>query len=145
MENNQKSAQKTFSHPVRIYYEDTDAEGIVYYANYLRFAERARTEFLRHLGFFAQREKLDQKREGFVVRRLEADYATSAVLDDYLDVSCEILELKNASVTMRQIISRADQKLFEMKINLVYLSLDKKRPIRIPAEIVEKLHDYQVN
>ena len=74
-----------FVFPVRIYYEDTDAGGVAYYANYLRFAERARTEFLRYLGFGNQQEILEKDRFAFMVRHVEADYRAPAILDDLLN------------------------------------------------------------
>lgn len=128
-----------FIFPVRIYYEDTDAGGIVYYANYLKFAERARTEFLRFIGAAAQHEALEEDVCGFVVRHLEIDYKASAKLDDFLTVSCEVLEAKGAAVTMRQQICRRQEVLAEIEIKLVYVSLQKKRPIRIPAAIIDKI------
>lgn len=130
---------KIFVFPVRIYYEDTDAGGIVYYANYLKFAERARTEFLRHIGVGNQREALEDDVCGFVVRHLEIDYKSSAKLDDFLTVSCEVTEVKGASVTMRQQICRQEEILADIDIKLVYVSLLKKRPIRIPAAVLEKI------
>ena len=84
---------KTFSFPIRIYYEDTDAGGIVYYANYLRYAERARTEYLRHLGI-NQQEMLKSQGMGFVVRDCHISYKSPAKLDDALNITCKVTELK---------------------------------------------------
>lgn len=129
----------TFVFPVRIYYEDTDAGGIVYYANYLKFAERARTEFLRHIGAAPQNNALEGDMCGFVVRHLEIDYRASAKLDDFLTVSCALTEDKGASAVMHQEICRGDEVLAVVDIKVVYVSLAKKRPIRIPEDIRSKL------
>ncbi len=117
----------------RVYYEDTDAEGVVYYANYLRFAERGRTEFLRHLGY-----DLHQVRKDFgvilVVRRAEVDYLASAKLDDLLDIETEITELRNASLLMKQIISNNGKIFAEIAVVLVAVGQAGK-PIRIPPQL----------
>ena len=131
----------TFVFPVRIYYEDTDAGGIVYYANYLKFAERARTEFLRHIGAAPQNNALEGDMCGFVVRHLEIDYRASAKLDDFLTVSCALTEDKGASAVMHQEICRGDEILAVVDIKVVYVSLAKKHPIRIPEDSRSKLKD----
>lgn len=124
-----------FYFPVRIYYEDTDAGGIVYYANYLKFAERARTEFIRAVGFNQQEQLNSDERAGFVVRHCEIDYQAPAMLDDLLTVSCEISEFGGASATMRQEIRRGDQLLVTLDVKVVYVLLKNKRPSRIPNEL----------
>ncbi len=125
---------KTFSFPVRIYYEDTDAGGIVYYANYLKFAERARTEYLRHIGF-SQDDLLKNKGVGFVVRECHINYKTPAKLDDALNVICRVTEIKGASLKMEQKIYRKDTIICELEIGLVFLSIQTMRPTKIPQEI----------
>ena len=120
-----------FSIPVRVYYEDTDAEGLVYYANYLKFAERARTEFLRAVNCPVEAIK-DGDRCGFVARHVEIDYKNSAFLDDLLDVTCEIAELKNSSVTVRQEVKRTGEVLCVLNVVLVYVNINRHRPTRIP-------------
>ena len=134
-----KIIDSKFVFPVRIYYEDTDAGGVVYYANYLRFAERARTEFLRHIGFGNQQEILEKDRFAFMVRHVEADYKAPAVLDDLLHVSCETIEQTGATVTLLQQIKRGEDVLVEIKVKAVYVSLEKKRPMRMPQELIEKM------
>lgn len=124
-----------FYFPVRIYYEDTDAGGIVYYANYLKFAERARTEFIRAVGFNQQEQLSSDERAGFVVRHCEIDYQAPAMLDDLLTVSCEISEFGGASATMHQEIRRGDQLLVTLDVKVVYVLLKNKRPSRIPNEL----------
>ena len=91
-----------FVYPVRVYYEDTDAGGIVYYANYLRFAERARTEFIRALGCNQQDALEAEDKCGFTVRSCTTDYKLPAVLDDALAVTCELRDAKGASAVMFQ-------------------------------------------
>lgn len=130
---------KVFAFPVRIYYEDTDAGGIVYYANYLKFAERARSEYIRSLGC-CQRDALENDDKfGFAVRHVDIDYQAPAVLDDALVVTCEVREIGGASALMFQQIWRGDKVLTELAVKVVYLSLNKKRPVRIPEELVKKI------
>ena len=131
-----------FLFPVRVYYEDTDAGGIVYYANYLKFAERARTEFIRALGVRQQDDLESDDKAGFVVRHCEIDYLAPAVLDDELVIATRITEIRGAAVSMRQEIRRNDQTLVEINIQVVYLSLKNKRPSRIPKELVVKMEQY---
>ena len=128
-----------FAFPVRVYYEDTDAGGIVYYANYLKFAERARTEFLRAIGFNQQPGLEADERAGFVVRHCEIDYRAPAVLDDLLEISCEIKEFGGASAVVYQEIVRDGQVLVCLEVKVVYVLLKNKRPVRIPAELAEKM------
>lgn len=127
-----------FTIPVRVYYEDTDAEGLVYYANYLKFAERARTEFLRHINACVETLK-DGERCGFVARHAEIDYKNSAFLDNLLSVSCEIKELKNSSVVVYQEIKRGNELLCTITITLVYININRHRPSRIPDLMREAL------
>lgn len=130
---------KKFELPVRIYYEDTDAGGIVYYANYLKFAERARTEFIRALGCEQNEALQAEDKCGFTVRHCEIDYKAPAMLDDLLRVTCEMREVKGASAVMFQEIYRDETLLTTIEVKLAYLSFSKKRPVRIPEEIVKKL------
>ena len=128
-----------FYFPARVYYEDTDAGGVVYYANYLRFAERARTEFLRALNF-TQQEGLDSSSPtAFMVRHCEIDYRKPAFLDDLLSISCKITEMSGASCTIHQEIMRGEETLVALDIKVVYVSIKAKRPIRIPQELRDKV------
>ena len=130
---------KVFSFPVRVYYEDTDAGGIVYYANYLKFAERARTEYIRSLGI-RQQDALEQEDSfGFAVKHCEIDYKIPAVLDDALIVTCEVLSVKGASAEILQNITRDDKVIASLKVKVAYLSFGKKRPVRIPQEMLIKM------
>ncbi len=127
-----------FAFPVRVYYEDTDAGGIVYYANYLRFAERARTEYIRALGF-GQQERLDAEEKcGFTVRSCNIDYKRPAVLDDALVVTCELRDAKGASAVMYQEIYRGEELLTVVEVKVAYVNLARKRPVRIPSELLNK-------
>ena len=129
---------KTFSFPIRIYYEDTDAGGIVYYANYLKYAERARTEFLRHLGI-NQEDMLKKEGKGFVVRDCNSSSKSPAKLDDALDITCKVTEIKGVSLKMEQKLYRGENILCEIVITLVFLSLENMRPSKISSEIISLL------
>ena len=121
------------SFAVRVYYEDTDLAGIVYYANYLKFIERARTEWVRALG-------VDQGRLRslagivFAVRRVEADYLRPARFDDELRVQTTLLAMTGARIVLEQDIFRASEKLFAATVTLVCLT-DDGHPARIPPEV----------
>ena len=136
---------RIFVFPARVYYEDTDAGGIVYYANYLKYAERVRTEFVRALGCCQQDALEGDDRFGFAVRHLEIDYKAPAVLDDALYVTCELKEAKGASATMHQDIFRGDKLWASLDVTVVYLSLNKKRPVRIPAELIRAMECLENN
>ena len=116
--------------PIRVYYEDTDAGGIVYYPNYLKFSERGRTEFLRTLGY--ENSKL---REDFgilfVVRHLEADYYKPCFLDDLLHMKTSVESLKKTSFLMKQTLHRGDEMVFELLVTLVCVNAQGK-PDRMP-------------
>ncbi|MDR2015773.1 MAG: tol-pal system-associated acyl-CoA thioesterase [Azoarcus sp.] len=130
----------TFSLPVRIYYEDTDAGGVVYYANYLRFCERARSEWLRALGF-GQQQLLAAGGPLFVVRSVRADYLAPARLDDSLTVVSTIHNLKNVSVLFLQRIFREDRLLFTAEVKIVSVSLASGRPVPWPDAVRAQFHD----
>lgn len=128
---------KVFVFPARVYYEDTDAGGVVYYANYLKYAERARTEFIRMLGV-NQQDALDSEDKcGFMVRGLNIEYKAPAVLDDLLSITCELTGVKGAGAEMKQEIYRGEVLLAKIEIKLAYVSLLKKRPVRIPADLLK--------
>ena len=125
--------------PVRIYYEDTDAGGVVFYANYLKFAERGRTEFLRDIGF-ENSQLFKENRVLFLVKRVEAEYFTPARLDDSLTVKTKLLTLKNTSFEMKQDVMRGEQLICAMNIVLVCVGEDG-RPFRLPAAVRDKLFE----
>ncbi len=122
----------------RVYYEDTDAAGIVYHANYLKFAERARTEWLRLLGFEQSRLMLEEKIL-FPVYHIEISFLSPAKLDDLLTFEIKILELKNVSMKLRQIIKCENRKLAELDVTIACVNLEKK-PTRLPKRLYEVIH-----
>ncbi len=127
----------TFVFPVRVYYEDTDAGAVVYYANYLKFAERARTEMLRHLGI---ENSVLQERHGiaFVVRHIEAEYIAPARLDDLLAVHLTLTKVGGASLHGVQTISRDGEDLVRIRIRLGCMKMGDKMDGgagRLPADV----------
>ena len=123
--------------PVRVYYEDTDAGRVVYYANYLRFAERGRSEFLRAAtGRTGPLWLPDDPL--FVVRHLEADYIAPARLDDSLIVTTALVAIGGASLTMLQNIKRGEETLVAIKVTLVTVTQDGK-VLRVPPDWRQKL------
>ncbi|KGQ71014.1 tol-pal system-associated acyl-CoA thioesterase [Chelonobacter oris] len=117
--------------PVRIYYEDTDAGGVVYHARYLHFFERARTEYLRHSGF-EQQQLLQQFQLAFVVRSMQIDYRIAAKLDDYLTVKTEIRQIKKASIVFEQKLFKQDELLSNATVLVASVNLSKMKPAPIP-------------
>ncbi len=120
-------------HHVRVYYEDTDAGGIVYYPNYLKFAERGRTEYLRALGFLNSQIR-DESGIIIVVKRVEAEYLAPARLDDHLTVATRLVSMKNTSFIMEQNILRDGGIIFTMSVVLVCVN-DAGKPARIPETV----------
>ena len=126
--------------PVRVYYEDTDTAGIVYYANYLRFAERARTEMLRLAGI-GQRALAREAGIAFAVRDCAVDYRAPARLDDLLEVRSRIVELRPVSSRVEQSIARDGTPLVRLDLRLACIDADG-RPARVPASVQEALQSY---
>ena len=122
--------------PIRVYYEDTDMAGVVYYANYLKYIERGRSEALRALGI----DQTAMREDGlvFVVRRLTADYMAPARFDDDLTVFTRTEAVKGASATMIQWVRREDQTLFRAEVQIACMDLDG-RPQRLPTEVRQAL------
>lgn len=125
---------RTFEHPVRVYYEDTDTGGIVYYANYLKFAERARTEMLRSLGV-ENSTLLEEQRVAFAVKECTADYIKPAVLDDALRVVTQVKNLGGASMRLIQDIFRGQERLVAITVRLACMNIDTGQPCRLPREV----------
>lgn len=119
----------------RVYFEDTDAGGIVYHANYLKFAERARTEWLRSLGF-EQSKLLQEEKILFPVYHLEIKFFSSAKLDDLLSIESQLLEVRKASIKMRQTIKCEDKKMTLLDSSIACVNL-KKKPISWPTEMYQ--------
>ena len=130
----------TFDWPIRVYYEDTDAGGVVYYANYLRFMERARTEWLRELGF-EQDVLLNDYGVMFAVRRAEIDYLAAARFNDMLSVRSCVAEVKRASLVFNQQIVRANdqQILCNASVKVACVSYGAMQATPIPEQIRERL------
>ncbi len=126
--------------PVRVYYEDTDAAGIVYYANYLKFAERARTEWMRLLG--ASHTGLGAETgAGWAVRRCEIDYLRPARLDDELEVCTRILGLGGASARIEQVVRRENVDVARLALKLAFMT-PSGRPSRLPAGLRAALQPF---
>jgi acyl-CoA thioester hydrolase len=118
----------------RIYYEDTDAGGVVYYANYLKFFERARTDFLRALGI-SQSELSQKENLVFVVRKCEVEYVFPARLDDEIEVSVKVKKISAASISMEQKMTKSEKILSSLDIEIVCVQADNFKPKKIPENI----------
>jgi acyl-CoA thioester hydrolase len=127
------AADAAFSVPIRVYWEDTDAAGIVFYANYLKYFERARTEWLRGFGF--GQEELRRDGVAFVVSETALRYLRPARLDDVVDVSVDVVHLGQASLQLAQRARRAGELLAEATIRIGCVELGTFRPCRIPNDI----------
>src|SRR6218665_3691021 len=132
------SVAAPFSHTLRIYWEDTDAGGVVFYANYLKFFERARTEWLRARGFEQETLRATQ-RVMFVVADTRVRYLRPARLDDQLRVTVEVREAGRASMDIAQVAWRGDERLAEGEIRIGCVDTDSFKPRRIPTELLEGL------
>jgi acyl-CoA thioester hydrolase len=131
---------KPFQWPLRVYYEDTDAQGVVYYANYFRFMERARTEWLRALGV-DQVALMHEERRIFVVTRTQADFLVPARFNDEIVVTARLAGLTRATFDIEQNIYRESldgELLLRGSVQAAYLNADTLRPTRIPASIFEE-------
>lgn len=127
---------------IRVYYEDTDAGGIIYHAQYLNYAERARTEFLRTTGF-QNSDVHNNLGVMFVVRNIEIDYLKTAGLDDLLQIQTTITALKNSSFIMHQRTCRGDDIIADMKVVLVCVDTKTYQPTRLPEDIKASFQAYQ--
>ena len=133
--------QIEFTWPVRVYYEDTDAGGVVYYANYLKFLERARTEFLRDLGF--EQDQLKQEYGIiFAVHSLSIRYRKPAVFNDALAVTADIVDVGRARLTFQQMITKDKDSsvICSAEVSIACLNADRFTPARIPDHILEVLN-----
>jgi len=126
---------------LRVYYEDTDAGGIVYYANYLKFIERGRTELLRQLGVESS-QMMTQHGVAFAVKRCTVDYRKPAVLDDELIIETEVLRLGGASLDLQQTVRRGDDIMVLVDIKLACLDLGRGKPRAMPGDVRAKLDEY---
>lgn len=132
----------TFTFPIRIYYEDTDSGGVVYYANYLKFLERARTEWLRDMSF-EQTELLDRYNVLFVVRRVEIDYLRPAVFNDALSVTVQVHNAGRSWIELDQTVVRGAEVLVTARVKIVCVNGQSFKPVGIPPAIKEKMENKQ--
>ena len=129
---------ENFFHKLKVYYEDTDAGGIVYYANYLKFLERARTEALVSLGFSNKKIK-DEFGALIIVKSCSIDYKKSAYLEDELSIRSFVKSITKTSFFMNQFISRGEDIIVEAKVHLVFVN-NKGKPMKIPGSL---FHDFK--
>ena len=131
---------KNFVFKLKVYYEDTDAGGIVYYANYLKFLERARTEALFSIGF-SNKIIQNEFNSLIIVKSCNIEYKKSAYLEDELTIRSFVKSITKTSFFMNQIVSKADDIIVEAQIHLVFINKDGK-PIKIPDEIYSKFKPF---
>jgi len=134
------SKSKVFSLPVRVYFQDTDAGGVVYHASYVNFMERARTEWLRTHGY-SNAGLMKEFGVVFVVRTLKLDYLKPALLDDLLSVTAQIKDVGRSRVTLHQSVMRGEEKLVEAEIHLVCVTVDGFKPVSVPDVLREQWKD----
>ena len=134
---------KNFNHKIKVYYEDTDAGGVVYYANYLKYFERARTEALIKIGLSNLKIR-DNFNALIIVKSCNIDYKKSAYLEDELNIKSYILSLTKTSFIMSQNIIKNKLVIVEAKIHLVFVN-EKAKPIKIPKLVLDKLKPYISN
>ena len=133
--------EKPFSLNARVYYEDTDAGGIVYYANYLKFCERARTEWLRGMNM-SQSQMLEQHM-GFVIKNIKGNYVSSAKLDDLLTITCIPTKVKHASLVIyQQVFNQNNELLFEFECSIAFLNIQLKKPMIMPKEAIAYIKQF---
>lgn len=125
-----------FSIQFRVYYEDTDAGGIVYHANYLRFTERARTDWLRSAGY--RQQEMLAAGQGFVITKLKARFRQSARLDDTLRVTCVPIKVGRASIEFyQQVFNQDEALLFELECQIAFVDIRQKQTMAIPQQALE--------
>ena len=132
--------KKNFNHKIKVYYEDTDAGGVVYYANYLKFLERARSEALSKVGLSNSKIKKDYG-VLIVVKSCNIDFNKSAHLEDKLKINSVVTSFSKTSFTMNQSIFRNKDNIIKSKVHLVFVN-EKSKPIKIPGKILKSLKPY---
>ena len=132
--------KKSFNHNIKVYYEDTDAGGVVYYANYLKFLERARSEALSEVGLSNLKIKKDYGAL-IVVKSCNIDFNKSAYLEDKLNINSIITSFSKTSFTMSQSIYRNKDIIVKSKVHLVFVN-EKSKPIKIPEKILKTLKPF---
>ena len=131
---------ENFFHKLKVYYEDTDSGGVVYYANYLKFLERARTEALFLIGYSNKKIK-DNFKSLIIVKACNIEYKKSAHLEDELTVRSFVKSITKTSFFMNQIITKMDEIIVNAQVHLVFVNTDGK-PVKIPDEIYSKFKPY---
>ena len=131
---------KNFTHKVKVYYEDTDSGGVVYYANYLKFFERARTEALVSLGFSNKKIK-EEFGALIIVKSCNIEYKKSAHLEDELSIRSFIKSITKTSFFMNQIITKKDDLIVDAKVHLVFIN-ENGKPIKIPDILFQNFKPY---
>ncbi len=131
------SQHTQFSLPVRVYFQDTDAGGVVYHGSYVNFLERARTEWLRDVCGFSNGALMKEFGAVFVVRDMKLEYLKPALLDDQLDVTAQVASMGRSSVKLVQTVRRGDELLTQAEVHLVCVSLATFKPISVPAVLRE--------
>ena len=131
---------ENFFHKLKVYYEDTDSGGVVYYANYLKYLERARTEALFSIGFSNKKIK-DQFNSLIIVKSCNIEYKKSAYLEDELTIRSFIKSVTKTSFFMNQIITKGNDLIAESKIHLVFIN-EKGKPVKVPQIIFDNFKPY---
>ena len=131
---------KEFFHNVKVYYEDTDSGGVVYYANYLKFLERARSEAIYSLGL-SNKKLLEEHRALIIVKSCNINYLKPAKFEDNLKIISKIKVMTRTSFIMKQIVKRDNDTISEAEVHLVIVN-EKGRPIKIPEILKNKFKDY---
>ncbi len=136
----QSQSEQRFTWPARVYYEDTDSAGVVYYANYLRYFERARTEWLRALGI-EQTHIAAQYGTVFVVRSITVEYLAPARFNDALEISVELGDVGASQIWLMQRVTRGADLLVEAQVRLACVNIAAMKPVRIPTIIKAKISE----
>ncbi len=138
LKNAQQTPLFTFDFPLRVYFEDTDASGVVYHAHYVKFLERARTEWLRYLGF--SNSELERKyKMNWVIAEIAVEFLKPARLDDSINISVAIENLGRVRCTFHQEIRRGEELLVKARVLVATVSADTFKPIEIPADLRKKM------
>ncbi len=138
LKNAQQSPLFSFDFPQRVYFEDTDAGGVVYHAQYIKFLERARTEWLRYLGF--TNSELERKYKMlFVVSEIAVEFIKPAKLDDSINISVSIENLGRVRVTFHQEIRRGEESLVKARVTVATVAAETFKPIEIPTDVRKKM------
>ena len=131
---------ENFYHKLKVYYEDTDSGGVVYYANYLKFLERARTEALNLIGYSNKKVKDDFK-SLIIVKNCNIEYKKPSYLEDELSVRSFVKSISKTSFFMKQIITRGDDIIVEAQVHLVFVN-EKGKPVKVPETIFDNFKPY---